>query len=259
MQPYILAWMLAHPGPHRRDTVVHGVVACGPWTVDQRARPCTTVDPSRFASQLHQQAWFRMWHMRREQRLLETPERGQYILSRAGLAAAQEPGALPVGASGLRRVGRPFGDDIGLPDQRAGRTVVFEYDPDERDRQTREHEVLVRRLRLAVEKLGAVPLLPNADDPRFDLAFVREDGESLALIEVKSLSDEHATHQLRLGLGQVLQYRQELSAGRSVVAALAVPWAPPSGWREVCGSVGVELIVAPDFAGPLARMAALDD
>jgi hypothetical protein len=71
-------------------------------------------------------------------------------------------------------------------------------------------------LTIAIRKLGHVPLLPTGDAPRYDLGFVRDDGASLVVIEFKSLSDEHAVHQLRLGLGQILHYAHALSlTGRS--------------------------------------------
>jgi hypothetical protein len=61
----------------------------------------------------------------------------------------------------------PFREDRTLPDPGAVTpTVVFEYDPDERDRQTRQHEALVHRLTIAIRKRGHAPLLPTGDVPR---------------------------------------------------------------------------------------------
>jgi hypothetical protein len=200
-----------------------------------------------------------MWSMRKDQGLLSSPEEGFFELTAAGRRAAESPGALPPGSLHLRAVGQPFVADAELP-VRQNTPVVFSYDPDERDRQTREHEVLVRRLRVAIGKLGRTPLRPAADDPLFDLACLADDDESLVLIEVKSLSDEHAVHQLRLGLGQVLHYRAQLEQdGREVRPALAVPVEPPAEWRSVCESAGVQLIVAPDFAEPLRRLISAGD
>jgi hypothetical protein len=76
------------------------------------------------------------------------------------------------------------------------------------------------------------------------------------VIEVKSLSEEHAVHQLRLGLGQVLHYAHVLLVDRQVSPALAVPSAPPSEWAGVCEAAGVQLIVAPGFAASLASLPA---
>ncbi|HEY5196504.1 MAG TPA: hypothetical protein VIJ51_05705 [Solirubrobacteraceae bacterium] len=253
-ESFILAWLLAHPGPQGRKNVVNGAVALGPWTPEQRAVPWK--NPTRFASKLYAQAYLRMWPMRDTEGLIQTAGRDAYSLTDLGRLSAQKQGLLLSGPL-LKQVGIPFPEDRTLPDrQTAMPTVVFEYDPDERDRQTRQHEALVLRLAIAIRKLGHVPLLPTGDGPRYDLAFVKDDDKSLVVIEVKSLSDNHAVHQLRLGLGQVLHYAHALSADRQVSPALAVPTEPPVEWAGVCEAAGVQLIVAPGFTEPLAALAA---
>ncbi len=251
-EPFILAWLLGHPGPQHRKDVVSGALALGPWTAEQRAVPWK--EPTRFASKLYAQAYLHIWAMRDRAGLLENAGRDAYSLSDLGRLSAQQHRLVASGPL-RKQVGIPFPEDRTLPEPGSGTpTVVFEYDPDERDRHTTQHEALVLDLTIAIRKLGHVPLLPTGDTPRYDLAFVREDGASLVVIEVKSLSDDHAVHQLRLGLGQVLHYAHALSADWQVSPALAVPSAPPPDWASVCEAAGVQLIVAPHLTEPLAAL-----
>ena len=81
----------------------------------------------------------------------------------------------------------------------------------------------------------------RADEPDFDLAWT-VDG-CVWVAEVKSLTLANEERQLRLGLGQVIRYRDLLSRRRNDVrAVLAVEWQPSdSTWLRVCQSVGVKL------------------
>jgi hypothetical protein len=63
--------------------------------------------------------------------------------------------------------------------------------------------------------------------------------------EVKSITAENEEQQLRLGLGQVLRYRQRLAAlGHDRVVAVLVPERQPRdpSWRELCQDLGVVLL-----------------
>jgi hypothetical protein len=117
----------------------------------------------------------------------------------------------------------------------------------------------VHQLKDAILAAGLEPLVPERPDPLFDIAFYAEDGETLAVIEVKSLSDEHAVQQLRLGLGQVLHYAHLLGAERPVRGALAVPIEPAEEWRGVCAAAGVTLIVAHELDAAIARLSSADN
>lgn len=255
-EPFILAWLLAHPGPQRRKDVVNGALELGPWTPAQRAVPWK--EPTRFASKLYAQAYLHIWAMRDRKGLLDNAGRDAYSLTHLGRLSAQKHRLVPFGAA-HKQVGTAFPEDRVSPDPGAAApTIIFEYDPDERDRQTRQHDALVVGLAVAIRELGHVPLLPTGDVPRYDLAFIKDDGASLVVIEVKSLSDDHAVHQLRLGLGQVLHYAHVLSADRQVSPALAIPSAPPAEWQGVCEAAGVQLIVAPGLREPLTALAACE-
>ena len=199
--PFILAWLAEHPSPQMRRDVVTGAVAIGPWSQAQRDMPPSSKTPGKFASLLHQQAWYRIWPLRDKFGLVAALGDGTYVLTEAGQRQAASPEQARTTAS-LQTIGQPFEEDLVLPDRLQSPTVVFEYDPDLRDKQTRAHQVLVMRLIIAIRKLGYAPVKPAGQAPLYDLAFVGEDGESLVVIEVKSLSEEHAVHQLRLGLGQ---------------------------------------------------------
>lgn len=88
---------------------------------------------------------------------------------------------------------------------------------------------------------GLEPLSPGPSDPDWDIAWW-QDG-TLWVVEVKSTHPGNEERQLRLGLGQLLRYRQRLQAdGHSVRSVLLVERAPVDrSWAELCGSVGVTL------------------
>lgn len=117
----------------------------------------------------------------------------------------------------------------------------FEVDPDLVDRGIAAHHTTVTALANWVRAQGHTPLVPAPGDPLFDLAWLS--GGVLNVAEVKSTTSANEESQLRLGLGQVLRYRQQLSApGREVVAWL-VPEREPSDptWTQVCVGAGVHL------------------
>lgn len=64
---------------------------------------------------------------------------------------------------------------------------------------------------------------------------------SAFVAEVKSTTDDNVEHQLRLGLGQVLWYRQRLSGKHVRVVAVLVPETPPvdDEWLKLCEKLGV--------------------
>jgi len=68
--------------------------------------------------------------------------------------------------------------------------------------------------------------------------------------EVKSITAENEEQQLRLGLGQVLRYRQRLAAlGHDRVVAVLVPERQPRdpSWHELCQDLGVVLLCRNEF------------
>lgn len=107
--------------------------------------------------------------------------------------------------------------------------------PDLRGRGARAHARLQNLLADALSQRGRTPLSPTRDDPQFDLAWLERD--CIIVVEVKSLSDSTETHQLRLGVGQVVEYRWNLAAARAmpVRSVLMVERAPSEpSWAGIC-------------------------
>lgn len=99
----------------------------------------------------------------------------------------------------------------------------------------------------ALEKVGRKPFSPGPGEPDFDLAW--QEPHRFGVVEVKSLTGLNATQQLRLGLGQILDYREALAHQHSSVqAVLALECEPPARWEAIAESVGVVLSWAPDWA-----------
>jgi len=76
-----------------------------------------------------------------------------------------------------------------------------------------------------VEAAGYTPVSPSPADPDFDLAW--EAGPTTFVVEVKSCTKANEVRQLRMGIGQVLDYEDALRArGRTVQAVLYLERAP---------------------------------
>jgi hypothetical protein len=117
----------------------------------------------------------------------------------------------------------------------------FDVDPDVVDRGLAAHHTTVEKLAEWVKARGWQPVLPAQGEPRYDLAWVS--GNVINVAEVKSTTLANREMQLRLGLGQVLRYRQQLSGcGRKVKAWLvAENEVPDLTWETTCRDTGVRL------------------
>lgn len=115
------------------------------------------------------------------------------------------------------------------------------------ERSWRVHNRTQNQLAFHVEKLGA-RLFSPLTGPQFDLAW--DMGGEYFVAEVKSLLSARHDAQLRLGLGQVLDYAfgLEQHVGRSVRPVLAVDQPPKhkTYWSAVCKSAHV-LLTWPGF------------
>jgi hypothetical protein len=80
------------------------------------------------------------------------------------------------------------------------------------DRGTAAHEATVTALSRTLERRGLLPQRPGRHAPAFDLGWT-EDGV-VYIAEVKSLTGTDQTQQIRLGLGQVLDYAQQIRHSR---------------------------------------------
>jgi hypothetical protein len=100
----------------------------------------------------------------------------------------------------------------------------------------------IGRTRDYVRSQGCLPRSPRPDEPNFDLAW--EEGRQTFVAEVKSITLRNEEKQLRLGLGQVLRYRQLLGRpGRIVEAVLALEKCPTDDrWLELCRALEVSVV-----------------
>jgi hypothetical protein len=140
------------------------------------------------------------------------------------------------------------GPSLGRPYITADETTTtiewepFSVDPSLVDRGTRGHALTQNALSAAVRRAGHEVLSPGPHDPRFDLAW--RAGDRVYVCEVKSLTSNNEERQLRLGLGQVLRYRDLLALRfPSVKAVLAVEREPSDeSWSRLCNSHDVALV-----------------
>lgn len=108
------------------------------------------------------------------------------------------------------------------------------------DKALRVHGDLEEKLADAALRRGLEPLSP-VGTPQFDVAW-REPSGALTVVEVKSLPEGGATQQIRLGIGQLIEYRSRL-ANEVVRAVLAVEHRPSSSHLLTsCESVGIIIV-----------------
>ena len=125
----------------------------------------------------------------------------------------------------------------------SGSRDPFSVDPALVERGLRGHTETQNELASVLSNAGIEPRRGLPPGPDFDLAW-QKDG-TIFVAEVKSITSENEKHQLRVGLGQVLHYRQRLSAlGHDRVVAVLVPERQPGdpSWRELCQELGVVLL-----------------
>lgn len=129
----------------------------------------------------------------------------------------------------------------------------FEVDPEVVERGLRGHAETQNRLAQFLQMVGIEPLSPRPGDPLFDVAW-RYDG-TLYVAEVKSITPANEERQLRLGLGQILRYRNQLAPGGPPVHGVLVPERAPSdpSWIELCDDVGVSITWPGAFQRILSR------
>jgi len=119
----------------------------------------------------------------------------------------------------------------------------FTVDPALVERGLKGHAETQNELAEVLRQAGIEPRSRHPREPNFDLAWKAEG--SVFVAEVKSITDDNEEQRLRLGLGQVLRYRQRLrSLGYPRVVALLVPERAPrdSSWGDLCHDLGVILL-----------------
>lgn len=130
-------------------------------------------------------------------------------------------------------------------------TGALSLDLDHLDRGTRTHEATIAALieHLAHQQVEVRGHARNA--PRFDAGWSRDD--DIFIAEVKSLTGASEDQQIRLGIGQVLDYTHQLQLGRAdsrVCPVLALEkWPTEPRWTSLTEASGILLTWAPGFAG----------
>lgn len=130
--------------------------------------------------------------------------------------------------------------------RRADETIVtetrtpFAVDPDTVDRGLRAHRALQNQMADFARASGFTPESPRGD-PNFDVGWW--DGQTFVVVEVKSLSATNEVGQMRLGIGQVLDYAHHYeSRNMAVRAVLAVEREPDAHWLELCAAHRIRLV-----------------
>ena len=171
----------------------------------------------------------------------------------AVFAVADEPALSSVERTASPGLGAPYRQ---IPaTELPGSRDPFSVDPALVERGLRGHTDTQNELASVLSNAGIEPRRGLPPGPNFDLAW-QKDG-TVFVAEVKSITADNEEHQLRVGLGQVLRYRQRLSAlGHDRVVAVLVPERQPRdpSWRELCQDLGVVLLCANE----LERAPALD-
>ncbi len=125
----------------------------------------------------------------------------------------------------------------------SGSRDPFSVDPALVERGLRGHTDTQNELASVLSNAGIEPRRSLRPGPDFDLAWQKNG--TVFVAEVKSITVGNEEEQLRLGLGQVLRYRQRLTElGHDRVVAVLVPERQPRdpSWRELCQDLGVVLL-----------------
>jgi hypothetical protein len=146
----------------------------------------------------------------------------------AVFAVADEP-SLSSAEPADQRTARP---GLGAPYRQVPATELsgsrdpFSVDPALVERGLRGHTDTQNELASVLGNAGIEPRRGLPPGPNFDLAWQKD--RTVFVAEIKSITADNEEHQLRVGLGQVLRYRQRLLAlGHDRVVAVLVPERQP--------------------------------
>jgi hypothetical protein len=138
----------------------------------------------------------------------------------------------------------------------AERSQVYKVDPDRIDRGTQAHKRTQNMLAAHLEGRGLTPKSWSRAEPPYDLAW--EEGDTLFVAEIKSLTRQNEERQLRLALGQILRYAHQLAykdkAIRKIIALERRP--TDATWTELCATHDVLLVWPETFANLAGARAA---
>ncbi|QCW51454.1 hypothetical protein FE634_15450 [Nocardioides dongxiaopingii] len=141
-------------------------------------------------------------------------------------------GAVPVGGSAAPTSYRGANEHVVTTRDR----LPFSVDPNEQDRALQAHATAQNVLAEWVLGRRLHPLSPGLDGPDFDVAWY--DLSRMVVAEVKSVRPQNEIRQLRMGMGQVLDYADQLNA----VPLLFVDRRPSfERWQQLAARAGVVL------------------
>jgi hypothetical protein len=123
-----------------------------------------------------------------------------------------------------------------------GSEEPFFRDPNQLDRALKARADIQNGLNDFLAARAVQPWSPRPGEPDFDLAWVWN--KTVFVAEVKSLTADNEDRQLRLGLGQVLDYQEMMAKqSRGVRAVLAVERPPRDPrWIRLCDRHEVVLV-----------------
>lgn len=191
----------------------------------------------------------------REHDSTQSASGGGSTITTAGLQRVREAvqlllGAPPAPARAPGVHGKPY-----VTAKTDGRTdrAIFERDPEAYDRGSNAHGRLQNEIAEELAARSIAPLVSDADagDPPFDVAW--RIGPVLHVCEVKSTTESNQKHQIRLGIGQLLEYRARLEARgeTEIVSILAVERAVSEVHRRACALAEVVPIARPTLCADL--------
>jgi len=130
----------------------------------------------------------------------------------------------------------------------------FTKDPEKLDRALAVHHELAQQLDAIAKQHGLDVVHGDASLP-FDLGW--KDEGAFWVVEIKSLNATNEVHQLRYGIGQLLEYRLRLEEHCHVVRSVLAVERPPSDprWLKICRAAGIDLVWPATFASLFERRA----
>lgn len=154
------------------------------------------------------------------------------------VAAATPEARVLGGPLRLRRTGRRAPGDLTLDLSRL-------------DEATAAHEATIGALIEYLSRQGVEACTNAAGAPAFDAGWSL--GEDIFVAEVKSLTGAREDQQIRLGIGQILDYAHQLRSTCPSVAirpVLVLEKRPSAArWTALADNIGLRLTWAPEFAG----------
>ena len=127
--------------------------------------------------------------------------------------------------------------------------LIYVKDPDKQKHASEVHFGIQNKIAAMATTKGLDPLSPLGE-PKYDIAWQVD--KTLYVIEIKSLPADNEVNQLRLGLGQILHYRQQLQdlyPDLKIVGILACERRTQEykTWKRICDNLKIILTYGPRF------------